>query len=396
MKILHILHEPPFPPTSGIRCDMWRRLQAFRTLGHAVFAVTWASEAAGEMPGPAAMAAMQAATDELVILPIGRDPVSRALRIARLARHPSYIASRIPRRAVLEPLLARIRAFAPDLVWLEGVHPSWLALEVQRRLRIPLAYRSHNIEFRYVAEQARLARSPRLKLALMAGTLGLERAERALHRTADHVFDISADDLQWWQHQGDRNASWLAPQPDPAIVATAAVPSDGRDLPLLFVGSLSSPNNVAGLEWYLDHVLPLFPTGERPALTVAGRRPSARLAERLAAAGGTLIADPPDVAPLFARAQVMLNPILHGSGVNIKTIDMLATGRAVVTTPKGARGLPDTVTRELDIAERPEAFRDAVLAALARPAPADRGAMLERVFGTGAVAAALARMEIAA
>lgn len=396
MRIVHLLHEPPFPPNSGVRCDMWRRLLAFRALGHSLFAVAWASEAAGEIPSDEAMAIMRVQTEALVVLPIGRDLASRARRIANLPGHPSYIASRIPSRPQLEPLIARISAFAPDLIWLEGVHPSWLALELRCRLGVPLAYRAHNIEFRYIAEQARLARSWRLKFALAAGTWGLERAERQLHATADHVFDISSNDLAWWHKQGFANSEWLATQADPAILATASASAATRDIDLLFVGSLSSPNNVAGLQWYLDAVNPLLSAGLRPALTVAGRRPSAALASRLAAEGVTLIADPADVSPLFARARVMLNPILHGSGVNIKTIDMLATGRPVITTSLGARGLPSEVVAELEIADTPERFRDAILAALARPHSVDRAAMIDRIFGTGAVAAALATCEFAA
>lgn len=395
MRILHLLHEPPYPPISGIRCDMWRRLRAFRALGHAVFAVAWASEAAGEIPTLTARSVIEAETEAFVVLPIRRNLATRARRIAHLPRHPSYIASRIPPPDQLEPLIARIRDFAPDLVWLEGVHPSWLGLELKRRLGVPLIYRAHNIEFRYVAQQARLARPIRLKLALSAGTWGLERAERALHDAADYVFDISSDDLAWWHGQGLDKSEWLATQADQAVRATASIPVEARDIDLLFAGSLSSPNNVAGLEWYLDEVHPLLAAsdGPMPSLTVAGRRPSSALAARLGTAGARLIADPADMVPLFARARVMLNPILHGSGVNIKTIDMLATGRPVVTTPMGARGLPAEVVAELDVAETPELFAQAIRKRLAQTASVNRQAMLDRVFGKDAVAVALSRVE---
>ncbi|WP_156445660.1 glycosyltransferase, partial [Sphingomonas sp. CCH9-F2] len=92
--------------------------------------------------------------------------------------------------------------------------------------------------------------------------------------------------------------------------------------------------------------------------------PPAALAQRVAAAGAELVADPRDAAPLFARARVMMNPILHGSGVNIKTVDMLATGRTVVTTTKGARGLPAEVVAELRTDDTPEGFADLIVAAV--------------------------------
>ncbi|PCG14744.1 glycosyltransferase [Sphingomonas adhaesiva] len=395
MRIVHVLHEFPYPANSGIRCDMGRRLAAFAQLGHPVFAIGWL--AAGEVPVPEDVAAFEALTDERVLLRVGAGTAERLRRVWNLRRHPSYIAARIPPKAEREALIERVRAWRPDLIWLEGAHPSWLALELSRRLGVPLAYRSHNIEFRYVAEQARLAPTLRQTLALRAGTWGLEAAEARLHREAARVFDISVDDMAYWRSRGLDNASWLAPQPDPAILATAAAPDTARDIDLLFMGSLSSPNNIAGLEWYFDAVHPLV--GERLGahrLTIAGRRPPAALAQRVAAAGAELVADPRDAAPLFARARVMMNPILHGSGVNIKTVDMLATGRTVVTTTKGARGLPAEVVAELRTADTPEGFADlvveAVRAARAEAGGADRAALVQRIFGAQAVADALAEV----
>ena len=96
------------------------------------------------------------------------------------------------------------------------------------------------------------------------------------------------------------------------------------------------------------------------------------------------------------RARVMMNPILHGSGVNIKTVDMLATGRTVVTTTKGARGLPAEVVAELRTDDTPEGFADLIVAAVrdARAAAGgtDRAALVQRIFGAQAVADALAQV----
>ena len=395
MRIVHVLHEFPYPANSGIRCDMGRRLAAFAQLGHPVFAIGWL--AAGEVPDAADVAAFEALTDERELLRVGAGTAERLRRVWNLRRHPSYIAARIPPQAERKALIERVRAWRPDLIWLEGAHPSWLALELSRRLGVPLAYRSHNIEFRYVAEQARLAPTLRQTLALRAGTWGLEAAEARLHREAARVFDISVDDMAYWRSRGLDNASWLAPQPDPAILATAAAPEAARDIDLLFMGSLSSPNNIAGLEWYFERVHPLV--AERLGahrLTIAGRRPPAALAQRVAAAGAELGAAPRDAAPRVARARVMMNPILHGSGVNIKTVDMLATGRTVVTTTKGARGLPAEVVAELRTDDTPEGFADLIVAAVrdARAAAGgtDRAALVQRIFGAQAGADALAQV----
>lgn len=396
MKIVHILHELPYPPNSGIRCDMARRLEAFTALGHTVFAIAWTTS--GDVPAHAfdAVASLERETAHVALLPIRLDLRTKARRVWNLLRYPSYVAARIPPAAERAALIARVRAFAPDVIWLEGIHPAWIALELKRQLAVPLLYRAHNIEHQYLSEQARLARTARLKLALTAGTWGLERMERAIHTAALRVFDISADDLQFWRHRGFRNNEWLPPQPDPAIVATSQLDSRSRDIDLLFVGSLSSPNNIVAVRWFLEAVHPLVKAAIADVrLVIAGRAPSRDLIAHAAAAGVEVIANPTDVVPVFARGRVMLNPILHGSGMNIKTVDMLATGQPVVTTTKGARGLPDEVKIELKIVDSAPDFAAATIAAVTRArvadvVSADRLAMIERVFGRSAVAAGLA------
>lgn len=393
MKIAHILHEFPYPPNHGINCDMARRLEAFHALGHQVFAVSWASIAAGEMPSPQMQQRLQAVTAQQALLTIGSDPATRLRRIANLSRYPSYVASRIPPRSEREALIARIAAFDPDLIWLEGVHPAWLALELQTRLNRPLAYRSHNIEHRYLAEQARLATSPRRKLALLAGTLGLERMERRLHARATQVFDISSDDLQFWRSQGLANNACLPTQPDSDILATIDSRAP-RDIDLLYLGGLSSPNNIVGLRWFLQSVYPAIRAAiPDVSLTIAGRAPGAAMTSEVATAGATLIANPEEAAPLFARARVTINPILHGSGVNIKTIDMLATGQPVITTTKGARGLPEGILAEMDIADTAEDFSASAISAIravrAGAGGQDRRELIDRLLGNASVAAAL-------
>lgn len=45
---------------------------------------------------------------------------------------------------------------------------------------------------------------------------------------------------------------------------------------------------------------------------------------------------------VFAAADVALNPVISGSGTNLKMFDYMAAGLPVITTPFGARGIEDT------------------------------------------------------
>ncbi len=126
------------------------------------------------------------------------------------------------------------------------------------------------------------------------------------------------------------------------------------------------PNNVQGVVWLLEEVLPLL-RREHPQATVvvAGSKPVSAVTDAVSRADGvTLLADVPDPAAVLASARVLVNPVLVGSGVMLKLIDMLMTDKPIVTTPQGAAGLPDDVLTTLRVAADAPAFAGQLAAAL--------------------------------
>lgn len=103
----------------------------------------------------------------------------------------------------------------------------------------------------------------------------------------------------------------------------------------VFVGS-GNPLNAMGARYFIERVLP----------QIRQRRPNAELL--LAGSVCDAIADAPGVVKLgfvpdlrdaFAAAGVFVNPVLAGTGVNIKLLDAMAAGMPIVSTTSGARGL---------------------------------------------------------
>lgn len=73
---------------------------------------------------------------------------------------------------------------------------------------------------------------------------------------------------------------------------------------------------------------------------------------------------------LLARADVALNPMLSGSGTNLKTVEYLAFGLDLVSTPFGMRGMPEAIADMAMICPL-EKFPAAIAKILASPADAD-------------------------
>ena len=135
---------------------------------------------------------------------------------------------------------------------------------------------------------------------------------------------------------------------------------------ILFVGSFAHPPNVDAAVWLGHEIMPrlrvLYP-GVR--LTIVGPM-SPKAVKALACADIYVTGLVPEIAPHLERAAVVLAPIRIGGGMRMKVLQAMASGKAVVTTLRGADGLAINGQQPpLIIAENAEEIAGATAALLA-------------------------------
>lgn len=363
IRLLVVSADVPLPANSGGRVDVWRRLCALHEAGVQVELICWRDAGREtEVQHAEALVALQNVCRGVTVATIEQSPWALARRLALLPCMPSHAAARwssLDRRTAL----GRARSFGPDAVMADGLFAATVGLWLSRQLQCPFLYRAHNIEHRYMAQQFRLARAWRSRLGIGVNRLGLQRFERRVWAAADAGLDISLDDLAYWRSQGITRAGWLPTIASTASGATATAPDPRWDV--LYFGNLNTPNNVAAVRWLVQAVLPLLPAGLRVA--VAGSRPALEVRELLAAAGVELVADPPCMEAVIQQARVLVNPAVAGSGVNLKSVEMLFTRAALVSTSIGVQGLPPDVRSVFSVADGADAFAAAVSHCLEAP-----------------------------
>lgn len=173
-------------------------------------------------------------------------------------------------------------------------------------------------------------------------------------------------------------------------------PSPPGSRELLYVGNRYDPN-VIGLRALLHDVWPAVRAGcPEATLTVCGR-----VAEtvRSAPEGVTLVGQAQDLAPYYARAAAVLNPVPYGTGLTIKTVEAMAHGRCVICTESGAGGLGDPAELPIVVADPAADMAGAILGILrdtARRHDLEQRAAAcarERFHPTVIYAALIARLE---
>jgi len=126
------------------------------------------------------------------------------------------------------------------------------------------------------------------------------------------------------------------------FTASAAEPELGR---ILFIGSFAHLPNVLAVDFFLREVFPLLHCSLH---VIAGSRHQYfldryqdRVRPPLRQPGVEVedfVADP---RPAYRRASIVVAPLLASAGTNIKVMEAMAMGKAVVSTPSGVNGLED-------------------------------------------------------
>lgn len=284
------------------------------------------------------------------------------IRIPKSARHEAAEADlRVTEVSVTDAAFIDLHALTP--AFSEAVARSWIpgcALVASHPYAFPAMravddgaawwYDAHNVEADLKA--AVLPKTPTGK-RLLARTRAVERE---CCKRASLVLASSAEDAQRLR------ALYRVPAPRvrviPNGVDTTAIrfvaPSERRALrgrlrleqPLaLFIGSWHEPNLVAARQ--ILHLAAEFPEisfaivgSVGIPLQHEGRPPNVELFG--------VVADDLKEA-LLGVAAVALNPMLMGSGTNMKMLDYLAAGVPVISTPVGVRGLDLDHERDLRV-----------------------------------------------
>lgn len=209
----------------------------------------------------------------------------------------------------------------------------------------------------------------------------IARVEQALCRAVDDVVAVSVADRARLVAAGVDGAK-VAVIPHGVDLAAfrAARPVGVRarygiaaDAPLLFFhGTLHYWPNTEAVRTIAEALLPRL-LAAQPDLRVliVGQGPPTYYAHPAIVYTGAV----DDLPAHIAAADLCLCPVDSGGGTRMKLLEYLAAGKPVVTTTKGAEGIPFTPGDHMAVADGPAAFADAVLALLAdRPAAARLGA----------------------
>jgi sugar transferase (PEP-CTERM/EpsH1 system associated) len=326
---------------------------------HAVTVLTFYPEVPGDSHD-----SLKPLFDELILVPLKLPKLRSLAEFSDYARrfaavHPYSMEKyyRKELRRAVDALFAR-KSF--DVIVCDFIYPAGV---LDWGSKTPIVLFTHNIEAEVWERQYKVARNPLWKLTFWREYRGLARAERRYAGLAAHVLAVSESNRQFFAAcaGGAENVTLIPTGVDTDFFSP--VRSEERDGHLVFTGAMDWAPNHDAMEWFFRAILPQIRAAAPDVETwVVGRNPSARL-RGLAASDARIhiTGRVDDVRSYMNRGAIFVLPMRTGSGTRLKVFEAMASGKAIVSTPIGAEGLPVTHGENILLASTADDFASDVI-----------------------------------
>jgi len=243
---------------------------------------------------------------------------------------------------------------AYDLVIIDHVQMSWLADRIAYNGKI--VGLAHNVEHQMYRSFVNNPASSLRKWIFQRESRLLEKLESRFANQVHQMWALTQSDVDYFRDVKQEGAVMEIPLPAHSIAdEPVAVP---KEFDVGLIGSWTWKANEEGLQWFIETVYPncapdiSICIAGRGADWLEGQYPNVRYMGFV------------DNAQAFLeKARVVAIPTLSGGGIQIKTLDAIASGSQIVATPLALRGItspPPTVS----IGRTSEEFSDKLLAAI--------------------------------
>jgi polysaccharide biosynthesis protein PslH len=278
------------------------------------------------------------------------------LLLSLLKRLP-YSAGKYYSKTYIQIVKSLLLDNSYDLVVIDHPQVGWIERFIETKDRLVTI--SHNIEHEIYLDNWKKSRRFIAKWIYKREADLIKAMEDNLATTVREVWNLTQHDAKYFSKlQGVGNVRVFALPPGLAKLPDKAI---DKSFDIGIIGSWAWKANEEALQWFLQEVYPNLP--DRLSIHVAGKG-----AEWLTGQYPNIHyrGFVPDAQEFMAQAKVVAIPTLSGGGIQIKTLDAIASGSTIVATPVALRGISD-YPKTVQVAEHPKDFANLLLGAIASP-----------------------------
>lgn len=352
-----ICNKSPYPKTDGGAIGLYNNITALSKAGYKIKVIAantnknWVK--AEDVPD-----------DFMAITNLELIPINLSLNVFsalyNLLSGQSYHISRFYTKQFENRIIEVLKSEEFDIIQLEYL-PMALYIDVIRKhTKAPIVLRNHNVEYKIWEKITKNTKNPFKKWYLKQLVKTLKHFEISALRKADGIISTTTIDADEFLK--------LAPGKKVIAIPTSfnieQLPDDYSlcGNPNIFhLGAMNWYPNEEGVKWFVQDVFHLIKNRiSEINLHLAGRNMPEWLTN-LNVDGIIVDGEVDDAFDYMRKFDIMVVPLLSGSGIRVKIIEGMALGRAIVTTTIGAEGINVENNKNIIIADSPSDFADAVV-----------------------------------
>lgn len=256
-------------------------------------------------------------------------------------------------RKVLEELLINENF---DLILVESIKMSMYADSIRKYSKAPLVLRSHNIEYLIWKRVAATSPLGLKKLYLQILARKLRKYEKIWSQKYDALLAITDVDAAYFSANQYNKKIHITPS---GIMFDDMKKKDVvmEENSIFHLGALDWLPNLEGIDWFLKDVWPqIHAAFPKLKFYIAGRNTPAHI-QNLKKKNVVVVGEVDDAMYFMQSKQIMIVPLLSGSGMRIKVAEGMAWGKVIISTGIGAEGIPYTDGKDILIANTATDFK---------------------------------------
>jgi polysaccharide biosynthesis protein PslH len=350
MKILIVCNKSPYPPKEGGPVAMSMMIEGLMHAGHQVRVLAMNTNKYFVQSDEIPAGYKETTNIELIYIDLRIRPLSALIN---LLTGRSYHVERFVSRRFRAKLADILKHEEFDIIQFEMLYTTPYLETARKYSKAGMIFRAHNIEHMIWERIAATCHSLLKRIYLHHLAKTLRKFELRVIQKFDGIVAITENDAGFFRNY-HQNVIAI-----PFGIDMTAFPESLQEngpVTLFSIGAMNWIPNAEGIRWFLDNVWPDI-SRQYPSLKyhIAGRAMPSWLKE-YKRDNVIIEGEVADARAFIRKHTIMIVPLFSGSGIRIKIIEGMASGKTVISTTIGAEGIEYKNRENILIADEPCEF----------------------------------------
>jgi len=355
MRIIQLCHRVPYPPNDGGNIAMLSLTQALASQHSEIKML--ALNTKKHFIDPASLPNELRIGFNIEAVNIDTS-VKTHKAFLNLFTSDSYNISRFYSEQFDQKLANVLHEKEHDIVLLESLFMTPYINTIRKNSKAKIVLRAHNAEYiiweRLAFNEKNVLKKKYFELLVRR----LKRYELETINRVDAILPITDDDEAVFKNAGTNRPMLVTPVGIDVnnFDNNKQQTTNNKPLSLFHLGAMDWMPNLEGVQWFLKNCWPMIHQKfQTLSLFLAGRGFPNNIKYN-APANVICEGEIKDAEKYMNDKQIMIVPLLSGSGMRVKIIQGMALGRTIISTSIGAEGIDCTDGKNILIADTPEEF----------------------------------------